>query len=59
MTREMGKILAEARGDVQEAIDMDVLHGRRRAAAVWPDYPFGIAEQIRHERAAVRWACAP
>ena len=29
MTREMGKVLAETRGDVQEAIDMTYLHGRR------------------------------
>jgi len=28
--REMGKVLDETRGDVQEAIDNDVLHARRR-----------------------------
>ena len=33
MTREMGKVLPETRGDVQEAIDMALLHGRRRPPA--------------------------
>ena len=33
MAREMGKVKAEAGGDVQEAIDMSLLHGRRGPAA--------------------------
>ena len=44
MTREMGKVLAETRGDVQEAIDMTYLHGGRGPAAVRPDHAFGVAE---------------
>ena len=39
MTREMGKVLVEARGDVQEAIDMAYLHGRRGAAPLRRDRP--------------------
>jgi aldehyde dehydrogenase (NAD+) len=35
MTREMGKILKETRGDVQEGIDTGLLRCRRRAAAFW------------------------
>ena len=37
MTREMGKVQAEAGGDVQEAIDMTLLHGRRGPAPLRPD----------------------
>ena len=48
MTREMGKVLAEARGDVQEAIDMTLLHGRRGAAPVRPDDAVRAAGQVRH-----------
>ncbi|MEJ7710553.1 MAG: aldehyde dehydrogenase family protein [Pyrinomonadaceae bacterium] len=35
MTREMGKVLKETGGDVQEAIDCTVLHRGRRAKAAW------------------------
>ena len=35
MTREMGKVLAEARGDVQEGVDICLPDGRRGAAHVW------------------------
>ncbi len=48
MTREMGKVLTETRGDVQEAIDEAFYVGRRRAEAVWPDHPKRVAEQVRH-----------
>ena len=53
MTREMGKVLAETRGDVQEAIDMTYYMAGRRPAAVWADDSFGVAEQVCDERAAV------
>ena len=51
MTREMGKVLAETRGDVQEAIDEALLRGRRGPAALRRHHPIGAARQIRHERA--------
>ena len=43
MTREMGKILKETRGDVQEAIDAAILQRGRRTASVWSDRTFGVA----------------
>ena len=51
MTREMGKILAETRGDVQEAIDMTYYmagEGRRLQGA---NDAVGAAQQVRHVRA--------
>ena len=56
MTREMGKVLAETRGDVQEAIDEAFYvagEGRRLFGA---DHPQRAAEQVRHERAHAAWA---
>ena len=44
MTREMGKVLKETRGDVQEAIDTAYYNGRRRPPAVWPDHAVGTAQ---------------
>ena len=43
MTREMGKILAETRGDVQEAIDMTYLMAGEGRRLLWPDHAVGIA----------------
>ena len=37
MTEEMGKVISEARGDVQEAIDMAFYMARRRSPHVRPD----------------------
>jgi hypothetical protein len=50
MTREMGKVLAETRGDVQEAIDEAFYvagEGRRLFGQTTPSE---LAEQVRHER---------
>ncbi len=51
MTREMGKILAEARGDVQEAIDMTYLmagEGRRQFGQTTPsELPDKFAMSLR------------
>ena len=58
MTREMGKVLAETRGDVQEAIDTAYLHGRRRPPPLRPDHALRAAEQVRHVASACRWASA-
>ena len=44
MTREMGKVLKETRGDVQEGIDMRVLRRRRGAPAVRRNDAGGAAE---------------
>ena len=55
MTREMGKILKETRGDVQEAVDTALLHGWRRTTAVWTDHTFGAAEQVRDGGAEPDW----
>ena len=46
MTREMGKVLAEAGGDVQEAIDMSDLHGGRGAPPVRPHDALRAARQV-------------
>ena len=51
MTHEMGKVKAEAGGDVQEAIDMTLLHGRRGPPPVGPDDAVRAARQVQHERA--------
>ena len=48
MTREMGKVLVETRGDVQEAIDTAYLHGWRGAATLRQDRPVRVAEQVGH-----------
>jgi len=51
MTREMGKVLAETRGDVQEAIDEAFYvagEGRRLFGVTQRER---VAEQVRHERA--------
>ena len=55
MTREMGKVLAEARGDVQEAIDMTYYMAGEGPEIVRPDDSVGIAEQICDERATADW----
>jgi len=51
MTREMGKILAETRGDVQEAIDMTYLmagEGRRMFGQTTPsELPNKVASSVR------------
>src|ERR1700680_1772367 len=51
MTREMGKVLAETRGDVQEAIDMTYLiagEGRRRFGQTTPsELPNKFAMSVR------------
>ena len=52
MTREMGKVLAETRGDVQEAIDMAYLaagEGRRLFGVTTPSE---LPEQVRDVRPA-------
>ena len=52
MTREMGKVLAETRGDVQEAIDMAyyiAAEGRRLAGVTVPsELPNKFAMSVRH-----------
>jgi hypothetical protein len=45
MTREMGKVTNEARGDVQEAIDMGVLYWGGRPAALRAYDAVGVAAQ--------------
>ena len=47
MTREMGKVLAETRGDVQEAIDMTYLMAGEGPPPVRPYRAVRAAEQIR------------
>ena len=51
MTREMGKVLAETRGDVQEAIDMTYLmagEGRRQFGQTTPsELPNKFAMSVR------------
>src|SRR5580698_9496036 len=51
MTREMGKVLKEARGDVQEAIDMDKYvagEGRRLVGQTVPsEFPMKFAMSVR------------
>ena len=51
MTREMGKVLAETRGDVQEAIDMAFLAAGEGRRLFGFTTPVGAAEQVRHVRA--------
>ncbi len=51
MTREMGKVLSETRGRCAGGDRYRFLHGGRRAAALWPDDAFRVAEQVRHVRA--------
>ena len=46
MTEEMGKVIDEARGDVQEAHRHDLLHGRRGPPHVRPDHPLRAAQQV-------------
>src|SRR5438270_10193881 len=57
MTREMGKVLAEARGDVQEAIDMTYYmagEGRRQFGDVVPaELPNKWAMSMRHPHGVV------
>ena len=56
MTREMGKVLEETRGDVQEAIDMTYLmagEGRRQFGQTTPSE---LPEQICDVACARRWA---
>ena len=49
LTREMGKVLDEARGDVQEAIDIAVPDGGGGAPAVRRHRPLGAARQVGDE----------
>ena len=58
MTREMGKVLNETRGDVQEAIDTAYYMAGRRPPHVWSHDSVGIAQQIRHGCAATGRAFA-
>ena len=51
MTREMGKVIKETRGDVQEAIDCGYYTAGRRPPPVRPDRAVGVAQQVRHGRA--------
>jgi hypothetical protein len=51
MSREMGKPLTEARGDVPDGDRLRPLLRCRRPAAVWPDDALGNAGQICYERA--------
>ena len=44
MTREMGKVLAETRGDVQEAIDMTYLMAGEGRRLFGHDHSFGAAQ---------------
>jgi len=57
MTREMGKVLAEARGDVQEGIDMTYYiagEGRRQFGDVVPaELPNKWAMSVRHPQGVV------
>ncbi len=48
MTREMGKILKETRGDTQEAIDTAYYFAGEGRRMFGPYYAVGAAEQIRH-----------
>ena len=56
MTREMGKVLAETRGDVQEAIDMTYLmagEGRRQFGQTTPsELPNKFAMSVRRPSAS-------
>jgi len=62
MVREMGKVIKEARGDVQEAIDMALLmagEGRRLFGLRLPDRPRAQpGRRIRHRVAPARRARA-
>ncbi len=51
MTREMGKVLAETRGDVQEAIDEAFYVAGEGRRLVRPNHAQRVAEQVCHERA--------
>ena len=49
MTREMGKIIAETRGDVQEAIDMTFYMAGEGRRLFGHDDTVGTAEQVQHD----------
>ena len=52
MVKEMGKVIKEARGDVQEAIDMaEYMSGEGRRL-------FGHTSTIRIARKVCAWLCA-
>ena len=51
MTREMGKVLAEARGDVQEAIDMSFYMAGEGRRLFGQTTPSELPRQVQHERA--------
>ena len=48
LTREMGKVIAEARGDVQEAIDMAYYMAGEGRRLLGYTAPVELPEQIRH-----------
>ena len=48
LTREMGKVIAEARGDVQEAIDMAYYMGGEGRRLFGYTAPVELPEQVRH-----------
>ena len=54
MTQEMGKVLGEARGDVQEAIDMTFYMAGEGRRLFGPDDAVRAAEQVRHDGARSR-----
>ena len=54
MTREMGKVLAEARGDVQEGIDIAYLMAGEGAPDVRRHGAVRAARQVGDERSASR-----
>lgn len=58
MTREMGKVLKEAGGDVQEAVDY-VLHSGRRPPPTWIYHTGPKDPEVRNVRSAsLKLACA-
>ena len=56
MTREMGKVLAEAGGDVQEAIDMSYYMAGEGRRLFGQTTPSELPGQVQHERARSRSA---
>ncbi len=48
MTREMGKVIKETRGDVQEAIDCGYYTAGEGRRLFGPTVPVGAAQQVRH-----------
>jgi len=57
MTREMGKVLKETRGDVQEAIDAAYYNAGEGRRMFGSDCPVGTTEQVRDGGAAADRVC--